>query len=143
MIDQDKNNARAYAYCGMAYRELKQYKDARTYFTRALARGYSRLWIVQEFEYLHNVHKKEIRRYYGDGMKYMRAKRYEDAVRRFSEIMAMDKNDARAVIYRGAAYLRWKKEDKAQADFMLLLTCGYSQPWIKQELKKASPADKR
>lgn len=135
VIAHDKKNAKAYALCGKAYRKMGQYDKARANFTRALGLGFSRLWAVEELADLHNIHRKSMKEYYDAGIKYMREGRYQKAVEEFNQIIKRDMYDARAVIYRGAAYLEWKQDKKALADFKPLLD-RYLQPWIEYELKK-------
>ncbi len=135
VIAHDEKNAKAYALCGKAYRELEQYDEAQANFARALGLGFSRRWAVKELADLHNIHRKSMKEYYDAGIKHMREGQYQKAVEEFNQIITRDRYDARAVIYRGAAYLGWKEDKKALANFKPLLDC-YLQPWIEYELKK-------
>lgn len=111
-IMEDEELQSAYRGAGIASIELGDYEKAEDMLLRGL----------KESEGIIDEEEMDASFYLGEAQ--MQLKKYEEAIKTYSNIIEYDSEKTEAYLYRGAAYLFTEQEDKADKDFKRIRTHG-------------------
>lgn len=104
-IMEDESLQEAYRGAGIAAMKTADYEKAEDMFLRSLKESNG---ILSEIEVDVSYYLGEVQIHLG---------KYEDAITCYSNIIEYDEEEKEAYFYRGAAYLKSDKQDKAEKDF--------------------------